>query len=93
MLPKLQGRFHRPATLGGRPDSIDNFCTLGPTQKPINTLTKIYILGKLTIIVKRREIMKKEGRQIGLYNRFVFQFERGSEEANSGCIIDLASII
>ena len=28
------------ATPGRRPDSIDNFCTLDPIQKPINTLTK-----------------------------------------------------
>jgi len=45
-LNSLQGWFHRPATPGGRPDSIDDFWTLDPTQKPINTLTKRKICAK-----------------------------------------------
>jgi len=35
-----QGRFHRLTTSDGRLSSINNFCTLGSIQKPINTLTK-----------------------------------------------------
>jgi len=43
---KEQGRFHHPATPGGRQGSIDDFWTLDPTQKLINTLTKRKIWAK-----------------------------------------------
>jgi len=54
-----QRRFHRPAIPGGRSGSIDKFCTLGPTQKPISTLTK-KLLSKLSSQTNVRAYTGKE---------------------------------